>query len=70
MWLPQGGALKIENLQFTQCSIILLLSVIVLNISAHNVDQKSLWQLHIQKTINSLQQIQTKFLQHTIVKWF
>ena len=27
MWLPQGGALKIENLQFTQyCSIIMLLS--------------------------------------------
>ena len=22
MWLPQGGALKIENLQFTQYSII------------------------------------------------
>ena len=28
MWLPQGGALKIENLQFTQYStcIIMLLS--------------------------------------------
>ena len=26
MWLPQGGALKIENLQFTQYSIIVLLS--------------------------------------------
>ena len=26
MWLPQGGALKIENLQFTQYSIIILLS--------------------------------------------
>ena len=24
MWLPQGGALKIENLQFTQYSIIML----------------------------------------------
>ena len=24
MWLPQGGALKIENLQFTQYSIIIL----------------------------------------------
>ena len=23
MWLPQGGALKIENLQFTQYSIIM-----------------------------------------------
>ena len=23
MWLPQGGALKIENLQFTQYSIII-----------------------------------------------
>ena len=26
MWLPQGGALKIVNLQFTQYSIIILLS--------------------------------------------
>ena len=26
MWLPQGGALKIVNLQFTQYSIIMLLS--------------------------------------------
>ena len=26
MWLPQGGALKIENLQFTQYSIMMLLS--------------------------------------------
>ena len=26
MWLPQGGALKIENVQFTQYSIIMLLS--------------------------------------------
>ena len=26
MWLPQGGVLKIENLQFTQYSIIMLLS--------------------------------------------
>ena len=26
MWLPQGGALKIEDLQFTQYSIIMLLS--------------------------------------------
>ena len=26
MWLPQGGALKIGNLQFTQYSIIMLLS--------------------------------------------
>ena len=24
MWLPQGGVLKIENLQFTQYSIIVL----------------------------------------------
>ena len=24
MWLPQGGAFKIENLQFTQYSIIIL----------------------------------------------
>ena len=24
MWLPQGGALKIENLQLTQYSIIML----------------------------------------------
>ena len=24
MWLPQGGALKIENSQFTQYSIIML----------------------------------------------
>ena len=24
MWLPQGGALKIENLQFTQYSIMML----------------------------------------------
>ena len=24
MWLPQGGVLKIENLQFTQYSIIML----------------------------------------------
>ena len=31
MWLPQGGALKIENLQFTQYSIILnMLSVTAL----------------------------------------
>ena len=28
MWLPQGGALKIENLQFTQYSIIMLLFLI------------------------------------------
>ena len=35
MWLPQGGALKIENLQFTQYSIIVLLSMLylILNIS-------------------------------------
>ena len=26
MWLPQGGAFKIENSQFTQYSIIMLLS--------------------------------------------
>ena len=42
MWLPQGGALKIENLQFTQYSIIMLLS------SMHNyliprVDKELLW---------------------------
>ena len=30
MWLPQGGALKIENLQFTQYSIIMLLSSMLL----------------------------------------
>ena len=36
MWLPQGGALKIENLQFTQyCSIIMLYTLPILNISHH-----------------------------------
>ena len=37
MWLPQGGALKIENLQLTQYSIIqyynAFLFLIMLNIS-------------------------------------
>ena len=33
MWLPQGGALKIENLQFTQYSIIMLLSVNMLSVT-------------------------------------
>ena len=28
MWLPQGGALKIENLQFTQYSIIMLNAIV------------------------------------------
>ena len=33
MWLPQGGALKIENLQFTQYSIIFN---IMLSVTAYN----------------------------------
>ena len=28
MWLPQGGALKIENLQFTQCITMLYQSIL------------------------------------------
>ena len=37
MWLPQGGALKIENLQFTQYSIIMLLfSMLDLILTAYN----------------------------------
>ena len=37
MWLPQGGALKIENLQFTQYSIIMLLSSMLdLILTAYN----------------------------------
>ena len=32
MWLPQGGALKIENLQFTQYSIIMLTEALDYNL--------------------------------------
>ena len=42
MWLPQGGALKIENLQFTQYSIIMLLSPMLHLILSLNISTPSL----------------------------
>ena len=42
MWLPQGGALKIENLQFTQYSIIMLLSSMLIYLIPR-VDKELLW---------------------------
>ena len=50
MWLPQGGARIYSLHSAVLYCYSLQCCVIVLNISAHNVDQKSLWQLHIQKT--------------------
>ena len=42
MWLPQGGAIKIENLQFTQYSIIMLLSSMLIYLIPR-VDKELLW---------------------------
>ena len=43
MWLPQGGALKIENLQFTQYSIIMLLSSMHQSLLTTIIVQRKIW---------------------------
>ena len=42
MWLPQGGALKIENLQFTQYSIIMIFSSTLADTQYHTTDHHNI----------------------------